>query len=72
MISKNKKIKVRAFSNSQLAISVVPISEFTHTKRNTAVNIINQGFFIKGVLVFDIAIVKVINLLNLFPFSYEI
>ncbi len=55
------KIKVNVFSRNQLAVSVVPIKELTHTKANAAINTNNQIFFLNGVLVFDIAMVKLIK-----------
>jgi hypothetical protein len=46
-------------------MSVVPISELAQAKRNTTVNIINQGFFIKGTLFLEMAIVNAIYYLEL-------
>jgi hypothetical protein len=60
MIRKITKIKDKAFSSNQLAMSVVPINEFTHTRINAAIKLNNQPFFLNGVLSFDIAIVKFI------------
>ena len=55
------KIKDKVFSSSQLAVSVVPIRELAHAKANTAINVNNQMFFLKGTLSFDMAIVKLIE-----------
>ena len=63
---KPTKIKDKAFSSSQLAISVVPISELAHAKANTNINANNQMFFLNGTLSFDIAIVKLIENISLF------
>jgi hypothetical protein len=46
-------------------MSVVPISELAQAKRNTAVNISNQGFFVKGTRCLEMAIVNVIYYLVL-------
>ena len=58
---KPTKIKDNAFSSSQLAISVVPIREFSHAKANTIINANNQKFLLNGTLSFDMAIVKPIK-----------
>jgi hypothetical protein len=56
-------MKDKAFSSNQLFMSVVPIKELAHTKVNTTVNIITQGFLINGTRFLEMAIVKLINYL---------
>jgi len=68
---KATKIKDKVFSSSQLAVSVVPIREFAHTKANTIIKANNQMFFLNGTLSFDIAIVKLIdNIFLVVKFKY--
>lgn len=61
MIRKIKKTKDKAFSSTQLAMSVVPMNEFVQTKTNAAIKLNNQMFFLNGIRSFDIAIVKFIK-----------
>ena len=56
-------MKDNVFSSTQLATSVVPISELAHISVNAAVKVNNQTFFLNGTLPFDIAIVKPIKIL---------
>jgi hypothetical protein len=66
--NKNKR---QVFSSSQLAVSVVPIREFAHTKANTIIKANSQMFFLNGTLSFDIAIVKLIdNIFLVVKFKY--
>ena len=53
-------MNVSVFSNSQLLMSVVPISELAQTARKTMMQPISQAFFESGVRPFEMARVKVI------------
>ena len=55
-------MKDKVFSRNQFLISVVPTSELTHTNANTIIKANNQRFFLNGVLSFEMAIVKLINI----------
>ena len=61
MTRKTTKTKDKVFSSNQFAMSEVPINEFVQTKTNAAIKLSNQIFFLNGILLFEIAIVKLIK-----------
>ncbi len=71
MTRKTTKTKDKVFSSNQFAMSEVPINEFVQTKTNAAIKLSNQIFFLNGILLFEIAIVKLIKSISFGMSNWE-